>query len=224
MKNIFCIASILFIFIGCSSTYKVTNFPSKEKFYEEFNDTFKEKEARVTLVNDSSFMASDGTIIKDSSLVLYIKLVEKNNNGFALSSIADLSYDRDDYQKASILLKNNCRITAENVKIVKDSIYFVELKNIITTTTIPISEVKTTSYTNKWKGLVWGSINGLLSGGIIGYLLGKTAMPKPSKVQGGGHDESEDVSGLLLGSVAGFVSGGCAGYILGYPITYEFDK
>lgn len=218
----FAVTLFFVLFAGCSSTYIINNFSTKEKFYDEFNNSFKAEEVKVTLTNDSSLTASDGAIIKDSTLIAYVKLEEKNNRRFALSAIADISYTRDDYQTASILLKNDYKINAESVKIIHDSIYFVELKSLITTINIPIAVVKTASYKNRWKGVFLGSITGLLSGGIIGYLFGKATMPKPSKVQGGEHDESEDVSGLLLGSVAGFISGGFAGYIFGYTINYEF--
>ncbi len=59
------------IFIGCSSTYKISKFSSRKKFYASFNNFAKTKEVKVTLTNDSSFYVNEGAYILEDSLNFY---------------------------------------------------------------------------------------------------------------------------------------------------------
>jgi len=80
MKKLFlAIAFFVVLFPGCSSTYTVTDFGTKEKFYEEFNNSFKEREVKVTLVNDSSFIVQNGIEINHDTLLSFVNLEEKKN-------------------------------------------------------------------------------------------------------------------------------------------------
>ena len=56
--------------LGCSSTYRVSDFSSKDKFYEDYNSSVKDKVVRVTMFNDSSLNAGEGTMIEDDTLII----------------------------------------------------------------------------------------------------------------------------------------------------------
>jgi hypothetical protein len=69
MKVIYLIGIVFILFlIGCSSTYKVSDFPSKEKFYDDFNKSINNKTAKVILYNDSSFSITGNIKIASDSL------------------------------------------------------------------------------------------------------------------------------------------------------------
>ena len=57
MKKYLTALSLLIITFnaGCSSVYTIYDFPSKEKFYKDFNSFAENKSLIVTLINDSSF-------------------------------------------------------------------------------------------------------------------------------------------------------------------------
>ncbi len=65
------IPPILFLFfIGCSSTYTVTDMDSKEKLIKDFNDSAENKKLEITLTNDSALVVTEGGQIKNDSMLL----------------------------------------------------------------------------------------------------------------------------------------------------------
>jgi hypothetical protein len=54
---------ISLVILGCSSTYTIKDFSSKEKFYDDFNNFAKDKNVEVQFVNDSSLTIGNGAII-----------------------------------------------------------------------------------------------------------------------------------------------------------------
>jgi len=217
MKNIyFAVVLSLLLFAGCSSTYRVNDFSSKEKFYNDFNNSFKTKEVKVTLINDSTFTASEGTIIKDSTLISYVKVEEKKNMFLARSDLREINFENNEINTAAVVLKNGDKLRAENVSVVRDSINFVGIKNLIKIDSIPLGKVKTASYKNRWKSIYPGAMMGLLSGSIIGYLWGKTVTND--------HGENQGLSGFLGGAFVGPFVGAISGFFLGYTNIYEFNK
>jgi len=216
VRSIF-LAAVLFLilFSGCSSTYRLNNFHSKEEFYEDFNHSVKSKEVKITLTNDSSFISTDGIVIENDTLSTSSKLEEKKNRRFALLDIAEINYISNEYKSASVLLKNDEELRVENIRIFPDSIHFVEIKSLITINDIPIDKVKKAGYKNRWINIFPGAIAGLLSGGIIGLLRGKAITNS--------HGESQELMGSLFGASVGLITGGIVGYILGYTINYQFN-
>ncbi|MFA6599158.1 MAG: hypothetical protein WCS69_15650 [Ignavibacteriaceae bacterium] len=220
------VALFQLLFIGCSSTYRVNNFYSKEEFYNDFNNSVKSKEVKVTLINDSSFTASEGAIIKDSTLISYVKVKEKNNMFLALSDLREINFENKDIKTASVLLKNGEVLRAENVKFGRDSIKFVGIKNIIKIDSIPIDKVKTVSYNNVWKSISSFAMIGFVCTPVAGYLIGKTITQ-----QAGGHPEnreSQELTGFLIGIPAGIltglITGAVFGPMVGYKVSYQFTS
>ncbi|MDR3626567.1 MAG: hypothetical protein P4L45_07025, partial [Ignavibacteriaceae bacterium] len=71
MKIPFMIISLVpLFFIGCSSTYTINDFPTKDKFYGDFNNFAGNKSLNVTLTNDSSFVPEGKIKISDDSLII----------------------------------------------------------------------------------------------------------------------------------------------------------
>lgn len=86
MRYIYLIfAGISLFIIGCSSTYSVGDFPSKEKFYENFNKSIK-----VILVNDSSYIIDKNVKISNDSLVL-LNPDQSVENNIALGKVKKIS-------------------------------------------------------------------------------------------------------------------------------------
>jgi hypothetical protein len=56
------------ILMGCSSTYTIKNFSSKEKFYKDFNSSVGSKDMNITLSNDSLYEISGGGLLKHDTL------------------------------------------------------------------------------------------------------------------------------------------------------------
>ena len=94
------------IFIGCSSIYTVKDFSSKEKFYEDFNNSVKNKELEITLVNDSSFSVLEGSKIADDSLDLILNFQNKEHTLVA-DEIENIKYYGDSYSSPSAYNNKN---------------------------------------------------------------------------------------------------------------------
>jgi len=222
MKKIYLVgAFILIFFTGCSSTYKVTYFPTKEKFYEEFNDTFKDREAKVILTNDSCFTADKGVVVKNNLVVCYSTFENKRPQKFILFDLSAINFAGNNNQSAKIILKNGEEFNAENVLTTRDSINFTEVRRLLKIDSFPIDKVRTVSYTSRWKGIFPGMKIGFASLGILGYLIGKNITE-----QAGGHPEnreSQELGGFVLGIMTGSITGSIVGYIVGYDVQYQFN-
>ena len=220
-KTHFATTLLLLLFIGCSSTYKVNDFPSKEKFYEEFNNSFEDREAKVTLVNDSSFTADKGVGVKNNLVVCYSTTEDKRPQKFILSDLSAINFAGNDNRSAKIILKTGEEFNGENILTTRDSINFTEVRRILKIDTFPMDKVKTTSYTNKWKGVFPGMKIGFATLTILGYFIGKTITQAE-----GGHGlerSSQEFTGFFLGGTLGLITGAIVGYMVGYDVFYQFN-
>ncbi len=212
-KSYYLSMSIIFLFlIGCSSTYKVTDYPSKAKFHEDINSSIKIRDVDVVTV-DSSFTSLEGSRIKDDSLKTVYRIKEK----ISLREIRDIKYYGSAYEapSASIWLKNGEELNTENVKVLPDSsVQFINITNEL----IPLMNVKHLSYTNHWSGLGMGAFYGMITGAAIGasgWILKDT---------GSGNNEKIDrVASSFWGAVYGIVIGTIVGAIIGWDNIYQFN-
>jgi hypothetical protein len=96
------IAVFALLLTGCSSTYKVSDFSTKDQFYGEFNKFADNKNLKITLTNDSSFIAVGKTKISDDTLIIRmnitndeeINIAVKNDvyKSLPLNKIKEISY------------------------------------------------------------------------------------------------------------------------------------
>jgi len=72
MKLFYLTVAIVFLFIiGCSHTYEVSKYYSKEDLKKEFNRSAPSKVLKVVLTNDSSFNVFKGVIVNDTMYLNY---------------------------------------------------------------------------------------------------------------------------------------------------------
>ena len=224
MKIFYLTGLIVSLFlIGCSSTYKVSNFSSKDKFYEDFNKFARNKNVDVTLANDSSFTIDNGVAIRNDTLYQLGREINSGNLELTLSSAKEINYTSNDYKSASILLKNGEKYQAEKIKLTQDSITFAYIKEVIIMNDIvPMNKVKKISYKNHWLGVITGFIGGTLSGGVVGLF---TVF---STTANGGGISGQDSRPNPFGSapyliLSGIFIGSAIGWIVGDTNTYQFN-
>ena len=82
-------------FIGCSSIYTVSDFSSKDKFYEDFNSFVKNKNVKVTLNNDSSFTTFKNTRISNDTLILIGQNENAANKYILLRNVKTIYYKKN---------------------------------------------------------------------------------------------------------------------------------
>jgi hypothetical protein len=74
MKRLYLVTPIIFLlFIGCSSTYKITDNYSEEELFKDFNNAAQKKEMEIALTSDSSFCIQKGANIYNNNLILNSK-------------------------------------------------------------------------------------------------------------------------------------------------------
>ena len=218
MKNIYLTgAFILIFFTGCSSTYKVTDFPAKEKFYEELNNSFKDKEAKITMINDSVLITHAGVEIENDTLYSIVHLEEKQNSRLALTDIENINYRGNDFTSALILSKDGTEFKAEKVKVLHDSVNFIEVrdvraKNIITS----IDNVRNVSYKNLWLRIP----SGIFGGGTIGLMISANILVSNNNSFLVGGFQPYGIAGFVIGALIG----GSIGYFFGYDELYQFKE
>jgi len=218
MKNIyFAVVLSLLLFAGCSSTYRVSDFSSKEKFYNDFNNSFKSKEVKVTLINDSTFTASEGAVVKDSTLISYVKVEEKKNMFLARSDLREINFENNEINTATVMLKNGDKLRAENVSIVHDSINFVELKSLLAKNNIaPINKVKTILYKDRWRRIPLGILAGAPLGAFSGIVFRKLLDTRDEK------GNPDYFIGVIDMAVVGVLAGCIISYLIGFDEIYQF--
>ena len=198
--------TILLFLIGCSSTYRVTNYHSKEAFHEDVNSSMSSRDVNVVTV-DSSFTALEGSRIKDDSLQIVFRTKEK----IPLSKIRDIKYYGNAYEapSASVWLKSGEELTTEKVKILPDSsVQFINITN----ETIPLTDIKNVNYTNHWVGLGVG----MFAGAMTGFALARLNLE--IKYSGGGIEFNNYFWGFMVETVVGTI----LGTIIGWNIIYQF--
>jgi hypothetical protein len=219
MKIFYLLIPVLSLYlIGCSSTYKVSDFPSRDKFYEDFNNSASDKTVKITLSNDSTF-TNNGVEIVNDTLYCTNKKIENLNKKIFLSDIKEIKYSGSNFRKGLILLKDGESFEAAEINIENDTVAF-SFTIIINSfnSSLSINKVKEVSYINHWLGvppsLVSGTVIGIGTGTILGLILYK------SGVDNGYSPGRYEVLGC---TAIGIVAGGIWGWLNGYTYTYQFN-
>jgi hypothetical protein len=77
---------------GCSPTYRISKDYSKADFYNNFNKSCYAKSIKITLTNDSSFIAHGGANISNDSLILFPSDGNVNTTYLKLDKVKQVSY------------------------------------------------------------------------------------------------------------------------------------
>ncbi len=213
VKNlIFSFAITLLFLVGCTSTYKLSDYPNKEKFYEDFNDFAGNKDIRISLINDSSFTSNGmAQILKDTLTITRQTLV--GDEKLKLNEIEKINYYGTNFStpSAMILLKSGTELNCENVKVLSDSlVQITKLKNIYES--IPLSRIKEISFKNRWLGIIIDFPAGIFTGTVIGSIY--TSISSHSSFLG---------TPVIVGAAVGLVAGVVVGSLAGYNYTYVFN-
>ncbi len=209
------------IFIGCSSTYRVSDFTSRDKFYNDFNKFAKNKSVKVTLVNDSSFYVENGAQIKNDTVYSFGQDIITRNKKIPSSDTVEINYTDSNPMSAEILLKDGEKYHANQIEILGDSIYFSYDDKISMIKKISsLDKLKCVSYRNHWFGIPYGFFGGALAGLGIGGGISSYDAHHTNEI--GDKDISYPTivySGMALGSLGGII----VGWIIGYTYTYQFS-
>ena len=170
------------LIIGCSSTYKISNFPSKDKFYEDFNKFAKDKSVKVTLVNDSSFYVENGAQIKNDTIYSFGQEIITRNKKIPSSDTVEINYTDSNPVSAEILLNDGEKYQANQIEFLGDSIYFSYDNKIGTINKISsLDKLKCISYRNHWLGIPFGFLDGLVIGTGAGIIYSKSMSDQAGK-------------------------------------------
>jgi hypothetical protein len=155
--------------MGCYSNYTVRDFPTKEKFCEDFNNSVKSKEIKVTFTNDSLVYYPYGVFLEHDTIFT------NKLQPFLRSEILNINYSSNNYKSANILLKNGSELQVQDINIDKDSIYFyVNNSSIKGNYLFPVDKVKSISYKRTWPGIASGFLTGASLGFLTGLLIGNS--------------------------------------------------
>ena len=222
MKIFYLIATIfLLTFIGCSSTYKVSDFSSKDKFYEDFNNFARNKSVKVTLLNDSSFSINGGAAMQNDSLYSLGEVTNTRDKRLALSDTKEINYSSNNYKSATILLKNGEKYQAEQIQIISDSIDFAYTREVFIPNDITsVNKLKEISYKNHWLGIIPGFFAGI----PLGIILGVSHVIPTYATEGNPPQSTYDETGaFVIGIPLGIIIGSVIGWVSGWDYTYQFN-
>jgi len=208
---------VFLILIGCSSTYTTKDFSSKEKFYEDFNKSVENKNVKVTLMNDSSFNSRENTRIANDTLYFMSNLQAEKK--IPLSEIQSIKHNYNTSSledNVKILLKNGEKYRSRNIKILSDSLLQFTMNKAIEKY-LPLIEVKSVSYKNRWLGIPGRLLIGAAAGYVLGIYIGSSFNGKTQS----GYNKSTYFYGL--GAPVGALVGGIIGFITGYNYIYQFN-
>ena len=203
--------------MGCSSTYRVIDYPSKEKFQEDINSSIKNRNFDV-VTDDSSFTCLEGSKINNDSLYAITRIQEEKET-IPLRDIREIKYfgKAHEVPSAYIWLKNGEEIKKDDVRIIPDSmIQFTNLK--ISDAYIPIYKIKEINYKTRWTGVPIGFLCGVLAGGLIG------SIGWIINVKSGGNEplQFDALFSIIKGALLGAIIGPIVGYIVGWDNAFQF--
>src|ERR1035437_4416946 len=201
------------LFIGCS-TYTIKNYQSKEKFYQDFNNSVKNRDVNITSVSKGSFNINDGIVLENDSLISYRKSERKEKISIGVSDLKDIIYTGNDSKSASLVFKNGEILKCENMISSRDSISLTAMKTLtLRNAIIPIDKVKSVSYPNRLRSLP----SGLFVGAVVG-LITATIISKTSN-----DNESQSISYYVSAPIIGALFGVAIASIIGWNTTYQFN-
>ncbi|MGA7721951.1 MAG: hypothetical protein WCA84_12355 [Ignavibacteriaceae bacterium] len=217
MKIFYLLIPVLpLLLIGCSSTYNVADFPSKDKFYADFNKSASDKSLKIIMNNDSTINAGNGALISNDSLLITIPVQKEEK--ISRDNIEELiynSYDPNIINK--IILKNGKSITSDRISILPDSsVSFFDY--VSTNESLSLNNVKKISYKNHWLGLPVG----LIFGPLIGYGLGISLGEAISQSSFSSASSADKATIYVISSI-GFVTVSVLGWVNGWTYTYIFN-
>ena len=222
MKSIYylIIVFISLVILGCSSTYTIKDFSSKEKFYDDFNNSAKYKNIEVQFVNDSSLTIDNGAIIIRDTLYALGFRTHKKFGSIAISKIKNIDYITSDYKSANLLLANGEQISVEDISIANDTLKYSETKKILTRTKVSLLDgIKKVSYKNHLLGIPSGFLIGAVSGFGVSYILDHQFVNKNDPDKQSSKNIFIYIAGVPLGALTGIIWG----WLNGYTYTYQFN-
>lgn len=219
----FSVLIIFLFFIGCSTTYKVTDYPSKKNFLEDVNGAMKNRDVNVVTI-DSSFISSAGSEITDNSLQMISKIKEEK---ISLKDVKDIKYFGKAYEEPSayVWLESGKELRAENIQKLPNSM--IQLRNIsINSGYISIDKVKEISYKTRWQSTLLGVPAGFAGGAVLCGILGGTGIT--FRTESGGNHPTFDpansaIVGAIYGALIGTITGAIVGYITGWDHIFRFN-
>jgi hypothetical protein len=218
--KIFCFLISLssLLLIGCSSTYTVADFASKEKFYEDFNNSAGNKSLKIIMNNDSTINAGNGALISNDSLIFAVPILKEKK--ISRDDIEEFIYNSYDINIINtIILKNGKSITSDHIRSLPDSsVSYFDYVN--TNESLSLNNVKWVCFKNHLLGvpipLVSGTVIGTGFGILIGYSVSQEGSSESSQNNGGYY--------TFIGlATIGIVTGGIIGWLNGWTYTYQFN-
>ncbi len=210
--------SFSIFFTGCSTSYRISDYTSRKKFYNNFNSFAKDKRLTITTLNDSTFVIPNGAAIVNDTLCSLNHIKNLGRKKIAINNIKEINYLSYDYKSAIVRLKDGEVFNASKINFIKDTIYFensVKVKRDL----IPASSVKKAVYKNHVLGMPVYAGFGILTGFIGGFL---------SNINDGNGSSLNPVFSPVLygifGSVYGLLLGTVAGAFIGYDYIYYFNN
>jgi len=211
-----------FLLIGCSANYSLKNFPSGEKFYEDFNHFAKNKNLKVMLNNDSTFKINNGAVIENDILYSSIRGEDSTyNSTVALNAIKEINYTGVDYKSANILVKNGEWLKTKIIQLIKDSVEFTVISETYLKTKIAsVDKIKEVNFRNRWTGTVSGFFFGIYTGIVTGLSI---ALFYGYAILLGKATPDNYPTAIFISPAAGIVIGTLAGWLIGNNWTYHFN-
>ncbi len=218
INKILFISFVTIYVLGCSSIYRLSDFPSKKNFYEDFNKSAYNKSLTITLINDSSFSVPCGALISNDYLqtILNIKkrtLKLKHSSIKEIKTFYKTNFANPQYK---VILSNGEELKGKDIKFLPDSSVIYTVKENIYGSEILLNKVREVSYNNHWLGIPTMLITGTLFGFATGYLINSSI----------GVNNLNDNQAYYIGwgsTVIGTLIGSVAGYLIGYNYIYKFN-
>src|SRR5690606_32034171 len=84
--------SAFFLLQGCSTVYDIQNFHPKSKFYQELNNSGKDKDVKILTKGDSTIHAKNEIKINNDSLILLDEKIMEDKV-ISLKEIKNIDYN-----------------------------------------------------------------------------------------------------------------------------------
>ena len=221
MKKNYFILVILVIFTGCSSTYKISDYSSKDKFYDDFNIFACNKIVEVKLRSGRPLYLGN-VMIKNDSLFCNSLYTSAFHDTAAMDNIKEIHFTSISHESGEIITKEGRIINAGNIRIKADSVYFVAINKLAALNFISeVNNLKEISYSDTWKYTLPAAAIGTIAGFIV-CSTGAVKIINRENQYHNGYKEQYGEEYYICG-LSGFLIGSIAGMFIYKDYVYEFE-
>jgi hypothetical protein len=209
------------LFAGCSSSYRLKNYPDRDTFYKRLNDKAGDRSVKVYTAEGGAIEVSNGVEAVNDTIYLHDERMKREEKTIPLKLVSSIDYKKNkaDLPAGFIMLEGGEKINAENIITLPDSVKFISLTNHVEKIPFLQSDLEKVSYNNRLAAAPLGALLGALVGAGVGALI---THPYYSGYGLFAHSQKTYSNSTTVGAIVGALIGSMIAITIGHNYNFYF--